>query len=98
MIDNNTVLKLGKYVLKRMEHNLNQGTIILFDTNSFDIWFGNASVNDLLKLIDGNTPLTKIYETIFPIYEDYAKEEVVESFNLIIEELLEKNFLEIKHD
>ena len=96
MLNKNTVLKLGKYVLKRLEHNLNKGTIILFDTNSFNIWYGNESVNDILKLIDGTTTLETLYNTILPLYNGYSSEDVIESFNSILEELIEKKFLEIK--
>ena len=98
LINNDTILKLGKYVLTRFEHNLNQGTLILFDTNSFDIWFGNAPTNDILKLINGKNTLANIYDTLLPLYEEYSENEVIESFNSVIEELLEKNFLEIKQD
>ncbi len=96
MIKSDVILGFGKYVLRRMEHNLNGGTIILFDTHSFDIWFGNESVNDVLKLIDVKTSLGDIYDSILPLYDGYCENEVIESFNSVIEELLEKKFLEVK--
>ena len=98
LIKSDAILEIGKYVLKRMEHNLNGGTIILFDTHSFDIWLGNESVNDVLKLIDGKTALGAIYDSILPLYEGYCRNEVIESFNSVIEELLDKKFLVVMLD
>ena len=95
MLSKNCILKLNKYILKRFEHNLNCGTIILFDTNSFDVWFGNEAANDLIKNIDGKTSLNEIYTKIMPLYKEFSELEVIESFNSITEELLNKKFLEI---
>ena len=94
MLSNDCVLKFNKHILKRYEHNLNGGTIILFDTDSFDIWFGNESANDLVRLVDGKTTIKDIYCKILPLYKDFNESEVIESFNSVIEELLDKKFLE----
>ena len=60
MLDNNVVLEINKNVLKRFEPNLNDGTVFLFDIKNEKFWTGNAAVDCLLRLIDGETNLAQI--------------------------------------
>ena len=94
----NTVLALNKNVLKRFEPNLNNGTVFLFDMEKETFWSGNASVDYLIRLINGENALEKIYEELFNIFEDYTQEEIEISYNDIIKSLIEKGFLVIIND
>ena len=94
MFSKNSILRLNKDILQRFEHNLNDGTIILYNVKTRKIWFGNYSSYDLIKLLDGKKNLDCIYSVFKKQYEGYTSEEIVNSVNTIFEELLEKNFLE----
>ena len=93
IIDNNTILKLNKNVLKRFEHNLEDGTMILFNTETEGVWFGNSTSKDLIELIDGNNTVEKIYSEILCKYQDEDFNTVLEALNNIIETLFQKEFV-----
>lgn len=94
MLNENSIVKLTKNVLKRYEHNVKNGVLFLFDINTEAIWTGNSSSNDLVKLIDGHRTLKDIYLALQKLFDDYEYEELKESFDEIINDLLNKNFLE----
>lgn len=94
-IDETTILKLNQNILKRYEHNLKDGTMILYDIAREEIWYGNSSSKDLINLIDGKTNINDIYNELLPLYEDIDIDEVINSFNFTIEDLYNKNFIEM---
>lgn len=94
---NNLILKLNKNVLKRYEHNLNDGTVFLFDMETENVWMGNGAADCLLRLIDGNTTLGNIYKTLFPLFEDFSEEELKKSFDSIVKSLIDKKFLMVEN-
>jgi len=94
-IDETTVLKFNKNILKRYEHNYKNGTMILYDIDREEAWFGNSSARELINLIDGKTNLEDIYAELFPFYKAENIEMVIESFNSVIEDLYSKKFIEI---
>ena len=98
MLDNNVVLEINKNVLKRFEPNLNDGTVFLFDIKNEKFWTGNAAVDCLLRLIDGETNLAQIYDALLEVFEGYSVEEVMASYDSVISGLLEKGFLVIKNE
>lgn len=95
MLDENWILKLNKDILKRYEHNLEGGILFLYNVKTDVIWKGNASSNDLIELIDGKKNLNEIYSQLETIFEGYSHNELKESFDSIIDDLLSKNFLEV---
>ena len=95
IIDNNTVLNLNKNILKRYEHNLKDGTMILFDVLTEEIWLGNSSTKEIIDLIDGKNSIQDIYSQILFNYDEKDFENVIEALNLLIEDLFSKNFIEI---
>lgn len=90
-----TILKLNKNIIKRYEHNWKDGTMILYDIDREEAWYGNASTRELINLIDGKTSLEDIYAELFPFYQDFNIEEIIESFNFTIEDLYKKKFIEL---
>lgn len=94
MLSENTILKLNKNIAKRFEHNLRGGILFLFDTKTRKSWMGNASANDLIKLIDGRKNLKEIYTELMPLFEGYEYSELKESFDSLINCLIGKQFLE----
>lgn len=91
------ILKLNKNVLKRYEHNLNEGTVFLFDIVREEVWMGNAAADCLLRLIDGKTPLKDIYDYLFPLFEGFSQKELRESFDGIVQNLISKGFLMVEN-
>ncbi len=94
MLHEDLILKLEKNILKRYEHNLKDGVLFLYNVETDDIWLGNESSNDLIKLINGKRTLKEIYLDLMPLFEGYEYEELKVSFDSIVNELIEKNFLE----
>ena len=94
MITEKAVLKLGKDILKRFEHNLNGGTMVLFNVLTYDVWFGNSSTLDLFRLINGERTIKNIHNHLVDQYKEYPEDAVIESFDNIILDLLDKKFLE----
>ena len=88
------ILKFNKNVLKRYEHNLNNGTVFLFNVETEEIWTGNGAADCLLRLIDGKQTLEEIYAYLFPLFDGFDKNELKESFDNIVKSLLSKGFLE----
>lgn len=94
-ISNSTVLKLNENILKRFEHNLKGGTMILFDTASEELWLGNLSSKLIIDLIDGKNDIETVYSQILSNYDETDFEQVIEALNAIIEDLHTKGFVEI---
>lgn len=94
MLNENTIVKLNKNVLKRFEHNLRGGTLFLFDVNTNAVWMGNESSNALIKLIDGKKNLKEVYTELMPLFEGYQYSELKESLDSLINGLIDRNFLE----
>lgn len=95
MLNDASILKLGKKIVKRFEHNMQDGVLFLFDVDTDAIWSGNEASNELIKLVDGKRSLKEIYENLIPLYEGYEYSQVKQSFKSIINELISKSFLEI---
>lgn len=95
MLEDITIVKLTKNILKRFEHNLKGGVLFLCNVETDDIWTGNESSNDLIRLIDGKKNLKEIYTKLQTTFEGYSYNELKESFDSIIEDLLSKKFLEV---
>ena len=93
MLNKNTILELNRSVLKRFEPNLGDGTVFLFNVENETFWSGNVAVDCFLRFIDGKLTLGEIYSSLLEIFEDYSEEEVIQSYNEIINELIKKEFL-----
>lgn len=94
MLDEYLIIKLTKNILKRYEHNMDNGVMFLFDVETEELWTGNSSSYDLIKLINGQRTLKEIYSTLVPIFEGYDYSELRESFDSLILDLTNKKFLE----
>lgn len=94
MLDEHIIIKLNKNILKRFEHNIDNGVLFLFDVQKEELWVGNDSSNDLIKLIDGQKTLKEIYTQLQPFFVEYEYDELKESFDAIINDLIKKRFLE----
>lgn len=95
VLSDDTVLSLTKNVLKRFEHNIEDGTLFLHDVETRETWVGNSSSNDLIRLVNGKRTLKEIYENLQPLFEDYEYETFKESFNSLIFDLIGKKFLRV---
>lgn len=94
-IDGTTILQLNKNILKRYEHKFQEGTMILYDVDREKVWFGNSSTRDLINLIDGKTNLNDIYTKLLYLFDGSEITDIIESFNLTIDDLYDKKFIEI---
>lgn len=94
MLNKNSVIKLNKNVLKRFEHNVQDGVLFLFDAKTEEIWLGNSSSNDLIRLLDGKRTLKEVYTQLQKDFEGYGYDELKNSFDSIIKDLLDKKFVE----
>lgn len=94
-MDESLILKLAPHILKRFEQNLDDGVMFLYNVNTDENWTGNSSSFHLIKLINGKRTLKETYNELLPLFEDYDSEEVKQSFNLLLENLISKKFLEI---
>lgn len=92
-IDNFTILKLSQNILKRFEHNLKGGTMVLYNLETKAIWFGNSASRELIKLLDGNRNLEEIYIEILANYNEELHDKIIESLNIIIEDLVKQKFI-----
>lgn len=95
VLNDETVLNLTKNILKRYEHNIEDGTLFLHDVKTRETWVGNASSNDLIRLIDGKRTVKEIYEALWPLFEDYEYATFKESFDSLIADLIDKKFLRV---
>lgn len=95
MLQESSVLSLTKYILKRYEHNIEDGKLFLHDVKTRETWVGNASSNDLIRLVDGKRTLKEIYKTLWPMFQDYEYELFKNSFDSLIEDLIAKKFLKV---
>ena len=92
-----TQIQLRKGILARFEHNFNDGTMVLIDTDNDKLWFGNSGSELLIKkLRRSKSPLSvqEIYASVLALYEEDEQEQVFEGLNKIIEELSLEGFLE----
>lgn len=90
-----SILKLSPYVLKRFEENLDGGKLFLYNVNDNDYWMGNTSSFYIIRLIDGIRTLEDIYNELLPLFKDYKLEEIEQSFDNLLEGLINRKFLEV---
>ena len=93
-----SVIALNKDVAIRFEHNFNGGTLILIDTKTENIWYGNKESMALInELKDRENPQTleKIYSKVLFEYQEFEPEKVIESLNFLLNNLYENKFLDI---
>lgn len=95
IITNSTILKINDKILIRFEHNLKNGTMILFNVETEDIWLGNQSSKDLIEFINGKNSIQEIYTQILSKYSEEDFDLVLNALNKIIEDLYNRNFIEI---
>lgn len=93
-ITNSTVLKFNSNVIKRFEHNLKDGTMILCNMENVEFWFGNKESREFIDLIDGKNTVQDIYNEVLSQYDETDYETVINAYNSIITDLFEKNFIE----
>lgn len=95
MLKDSDKLKLNKHLLKRFEPDFDDsGVIFLFNVRTDALWIGNGSAYDVINLIDGKRTLKLIYEKLMPFFKEYSFDEVKQSCNQTILDLLEKGFVE----
>lgn len=95
-MDENLILKLSPYTLKRFEQNLGEdGIMFLYNINTNEPWTGNYSSYCLIKLINGQKTLSEIYKGLLPLFEGYEYDEIKQSFDSLLEDLIDRKFLEI---
>lgn len=92
-MDKTTVLKLAPHVLKRMEYNIERFYLLNFNSN--EIWVGNYSSYLILKALDGIKPLGQIIEEVHNTLTDFTEEAVYNAAVVILQELLDKEFIVI---
>lgn len=98
-MDESIILKLAPHTLKRFEQNLDEGGLLfLFNVNTKENWTGNVSAFYLIKLIDGEKTLSDIYKELIPLFEGYEHEDIKQSFNSLLSNLISKKFLEVVSD
>jgi len=93
-----SIITLNKNIAIRFEHNFHGGTLILIDTETENIWYGNkdsVSLINELKNRDNPQTIGEIYSKIIPHYQEFEPEEVIESLNFLLNNLYENKFLEI---
>ena len=95
MLDENNILKLSANILKRYEHNIENGVLFLYNVETEALWTGNSSSNDFIKFIDGKRNLKNIYLDVHSIFEEYEYEEIKNSLDSMINDLIKKDFLEV---
>lgn len=95
MLNDMTIIKLNQDVLKRYEHNLEDGVLFLYNVSSHDVWIGNRSANNLIGLLDGKRSLKEIYSVLFPLFKGYEYSIFKENNDKLIYKLINKNFLKI---
>jgi hypothetical protein len=95
-MEKSLILKLAPYILKRFEQNLDDGGLLfLYNVNTNETWTGNASSYYLIKLINGEKTLTEIYTELLPLFEQNGRNEVIQCFDALLSNLLDRNFLEV---
>jgi hypothetical protein len=95
VLNSGTILQLNDNVLKRFEHNLNDGVIFLFDVKTKNLWTGNVSANELIKQIDGTKTIDTIYTSLEATFTEFTHKEIIDSFDSIISNLLEEQFIKV---
>jgi len=95
-MDENLILKLSPYILKRFEENLGEGGVMfLYNINNNEPWTGNYSSYCLIKLINGQRTLNEIYNELLPLFEGYEYEDLKQSFDSLLSNLIDRSFLEV---
>lgn len=95
MINENSVLKLSKNILKRYENKLQGGIVFLFDVESKESWAGNKSTNTLINILDGQKTVKEVLDNFKQIYSTYDEDEIKRVTTQILTDLLERKFLTI---
>lgn len=97
-INEKTIVKLSSDVFKRYEHNVDSGKLFLYNVITDKAWVGNNSSNILLKNLDGKKSLNEIYSEILPLFEGYEYDDLKNSFDSLIYNLIEDNFLKVVNE
>ncbi len=93
-----TQMQLRKGILVRFEHNFNNGTMVLIDTDNDKLWFGNNGSEPLIRALrrsSSHLSIGEIYSNILAMYEENEHEQVFAGLNNVLEELVQKEFVEI---
>lgn len=94
-MDTSVIIKISKNILKRYEPSAHDGIMFLYNVVTREIWMGNSSTRDLIKQIDGIKTLEQIYNNLYAKYENVEYSIIQQSYESIISDLLQKNFIEI---
>lgn len=95
MLNESSILKLNPNILKRFEHNVEDGVLFLYNVKTKLLWKGNESSNYMIKLIDGNRSLKEIYKELQNIFDGYSYEELKNSLDSLIENLITLDIIEL---
>lgn len=86
----NSVFKLSNNVLKRYECDWNGGMYFLYNFSNDELWAGNSTSKLVIDLIDGETTLSIIEDTIQNVLQIDDVNALKNSINVILSELIEK--------
>lgn len=86
---------MSKNILKRYEPAAGEGIMFLFNVETKEIWMGNSSTKELFAQIDGIKTLEQIYTNLYYLYRNVKYEVIQQSYEEIILNLLQENFIEI---
>ena len=99
ILTENSVIALKKSIAVRYEHNFNNGTVILIDTETDNIWYGNKESLLLIKeLRNRENPqnIETICSKIISEYSDsFSTDIIIESLSNLLNDLYEKKFIDI---
>jgi len=90
---NKSVFKLSNNVLKRYECDWNGGIYFLYNFSNDELWAGNRTSKLVIDLIDGETSLNSIENTVQNILEIDDLNALQESIKVILSELIEKEMI-----
>jgi|GEM_PF-3617177 len=93
MFSDQSILTFSFNVLRRYEHNINNGTYFLYHIKSKEMWTGNRSSFEMLNIIDGKKRLKDIYRESQLVFSDFSINDIKNSINCILNELIAKNFI-----
>lgn len=94
MFNGKSVFKLSDNILKRFETSIDDGVMFLFNVDTNEVWSGSFTTKYLINSLDGRKTLDEVYQELFLIFEGVEFNDIVESYNSIVVDLLDKNFIE----
>ena len=89
------ILKLNANVLVRFELNVNNGTLFLYNVQTQEFWFGNKPAFRILNMLNGKLSVEHICNEYHKIYPNISFINIKSSIVSLLDELLQKNFLEV---